>query len=190
MPNGKQRGPGTRVLLGRASEQLRVTASSGAARFEPHIDELLKLAAVKNGVNVRSDLVNALQLAQAAYYLKPKSEDRVPSDLVEQVEQRRAARLARPNTPRTWRKKRPGLRVPKTSPSTTGADARCSSSARGNAAGRSAARAPTTSASAGTSQSKDCPIAWARAHCISIGRSAALQRECVSIPPQPRGRAA
>jgi hypothetical protein len=29
----------------------------------------------------------------------------------------------------------------------------------------------------------------ARAHCISIGRSAAQQRECMSIPPQLRGRA-
>src|SRR5262249_54264020 len=28
----------------------------------------------------------------------------------------------------------------------------------------------------------------ARAHCISIGRSAAQQRGCVSIPPQPRRR--
>jgi hypothetical protein len=39
-------------------------------------------------------------------------------------------------------------------------DARCLSSARGNAAGRSAARALTTSAFAGMSRSKDCPIAW------------------------------
>src|SRR5262245_30717933 len=28
----------------------------------------------------------------------------------------------------------------------------------------------------------------ARAHCISVGRSAAQQRGCVSIPPQPRRR--
>ncbi len=42
--------------------------------------------------------------------------------------------------------------------------------ARGNAAGRSATRAPRTSASAGTSQSKDCPIAWGT-RALHIGRS-------------------
>ena len=35
-----------------------------------------------------------------------------PKDVIgRQVEQRRAARLARPNTPRTWRPKRPGLNI-------------------------------------------------------------------------------
>jgi len=78
--------------------------------------------------------------------------------------------------------------VPKTSPYTTDADARCSSSARGNAARRSAARAPTTSASAGTSQSKDCPIAWGT-RASPIGRSVGSQPR-VRKPPQPRRRAA
>src|SRR5216110_3506990 len=35
-----------------------------------------------------------------------------PKDVIgRQVDQRRAARLARPNTPRTWRPKRPGLNI-------------------------------------------------------------------------------
>src|SRR5262249_40600710 len=58
----------------------------------------------------------------------------------------------------------------KTSLSTTDADARCSNSARGNAAGRSATRAPRTSASAGTNQSKDCPIARGT-RALHIGQS-------------------
>jgi len=128
-----------------------------------------------------------------------------PKDVIaRQLEQRRAARLARPRISRTWRSKRPRLnifaqhdmlmarsgnrnRLLKISLSTTDADARCSSSARGNAAGRSATPAPRTSASAGTSQSKDCPIARGT-RALHIGRSAAQQRRCVSIPPQPRPR--
>ena len=130
-----------------------------------------------------------------------------PKDVIgRQLEQRRAARLARPKTPRTWRSKSPRLnifaqhemlmvtfggrnRLLKTSLSTTDADARCSSSARGNAAGRSATRAPRTSASAGTSQSKDCPIARGT-RASHIGRSVgSATGGCVSIPPQPRRQA-
>jgi transposase-like protein len=84
-----------------------------------------------------------------------------PKDVIgRRLEQRRAARLARPKTPRTWRPRRPRLNIfaqherlmavfsarshlLKRFLSTADADARCSSSARGNVAGRSAARAPT-----------------------------------------------
>ena len=77
-----------------------------------------------------------------------------PKDVIaRQLEQRRAARLARPRISRTWRSKRPRLnifaqhdmlmarsgnrnRLLKISLSTTDADARCSSLVRGNAAGR------------------------------------------------------
>jgi hypothetical protein len=81
------------------------------------------------------------------------------------------------------------LAVLKTSLSTTDADARCSSSARGNAAGRSATRAPRTSASAGTNQSKDCPIArGTRALHIgqSVGSAAARVREHTTAAAPPR----
>src|SRR5262249_1991168 len=66
----------------------------------------------------------------------------------------------------------------------------CSSSARRNAAGRSATRAPRTSASAGTSQSKDCPIAWGtRALRIgrSVGSAAAAERRDDSFNHFVRG---
>src|SRR5215813_5570105 len=131
-----------------------------------------------------------------------------PKDVIgRQLEQRRAARLARPKIPRTWRSKRPRLNIfaqhemlmaafprlqppAETSLSTTDADARCSSSARGNAAGRSATRAPRTSASAGTSQSKGCPIArGTRALHIgrSVGGAAARVREHTTAAAPPRG---
>ena len=69
-----------------------------------------------------------------------------PKDVIgKQLEQRRAARLARPKTPRTWRSKSPRLNIfaqhemlmvtfrrPQPEAlSTTDADARCSSSVRG-----------------------------------------------------------
>ena len=99
-----------------------------------------------------------------------------PRDVVDrQLEQRRDARLAHPKiTASRPRRARPNIfaqhellreafpepsRPPKTSPSTTGADARCSSWAGRNAAGRSAPPAPRTSVSAATSRSKGCPIA-------------------------------
>src|SRR5437667_7262925 len=56
------------------------------------------------------------------------------------------------------------------------------------AAGRSAARAPTTSASAGTSQSKDCPIArGTRASRIgrSVGSAAPRVREHTTAAAPP-----
>jgi hypothetical protein len=61
-------------------------------------------------------------------------------------------------------------------------------SARGNVAGRSTARAPKTSASAGTSQSKDCPIAWVtRASRIgrSVGNAAERVREYTTAAAPP-----
>src|SRR5439155_19876149 len=69
--------------------------------------------------------------------------------------------------------------MPRTSPSTTGADVRCSSLVRGSVAGRSATRARRTSASAGTSRSKGCPIAWGT-RASPIGRLPSQQRGCVS----------
>ena len=130
-----------------------------------------------------------------------------PKDVIgRQLEQRRAARLARPKIPRTWRSKSPrlnifaqrrdadgdvpeGVRLLRTSLSTTDADARCSSSARGNAAGRSTIRAPRTSASAGTNQSRDCPIArGTRASHIgrSVGSAAGRVRRHTTAAVPPR----
>jgi hypothetical protein len=130
-----------------------------------------------------------------------------PKDVIgSQLEQRRAARLARPKTPRTWRSKRPRLNIfaqhemlmgtfrrpqppAEDIPIYSGrGDARCSSSARGNAAGRSATRAPRISASAGTNQSKDCPIArGTRALHIgrSVGSAAARVREHTTAAAPP-----
>ena len=121
-----------------------------------------------------------------------------PKDVIgRQLEQRRAARLARPKTPRTWRPRRARLNIfaqhemlmaAFPSPQPPAEDIPIYNG-RGCtllelsqlkwAAGRSAARAPTTSASAGTSQSKDCPIAW-DTRASRTGRSAAQQRGCVS----------
>jgi hypothetical protein len=109
-----------------------------------------------------------------------------PKDVIgRQLEQRRAARLARPKTARAWRPKHPRLNIfarheilaafPRPQPRaedipfTMGADARCSSSARGSAAGQSATTAKTF-ASVGTSQSTDYPIAWGT-RASRIGRS-------------------
>jgi hypothetical protein len=63
-----------------------VALRSVMARFEPHINELLKMAAVKSDANARSALVNALQFAEAGCYLEGRSQDRAPSELVEQLE--------------------------------------------------------------------------------------------------------
>ena len=77
--------------------------------------------------------------------------------------------------------------MPRTFPSTTGEDARYSSSARGSVAGRSATRAPRTSASAGTNQSKDCPIArGTRASHIGVGSAAERVREHTTAAAPPR----
>ena len=122
-----------------------------------------------------------------------------PKDVIgRQLEQRRAARLARPKTPRTWRSKGSRLNifaqhemlmVTLRRPQRPAEDIPIYNgrgctllelSARGNAAGRSATRGPRTSASAGTNQSKDCPIArGTRASHIgrSVGSAAGRVRE-------------
>ena len=62
-------------------------------------------------------------------------------------------------------------------------------SARGNAAGRSATRAPRTSASAGTNQSKDCPIARGT-RALHFGRSVGSAAARVREHTNHRSRAA
>ena len=130
-----------------------------------------------------------------------------PKDVIgRQLEQRRAARLARPKTSRTWRSKIPRLNIfaqhemlmvtlrrpqppAEDIPIYNGRGCTLLSSARGNAAGRSATRAPRTSASAGTNQSKDCPIArGTRALHIgrSVGSAAARVRDHTTAAAPPR----
>src|SRR5262249_16539199 len=119
-----------------------------------------------------------------------------PKDVIgRQLEQRRAARLARPKTPRTWRSKRPRLNIfaqhemlmvmfrrpqppAEDIPIYNGRGCTLLELSQGKCAGRSATRAPRTSASAGTNQSKDCPIARGT-RASPIGRPASQQRGCV-----------
>ena len=130
-----------------------------------------------------------------------------PKDVIgRQLEQRRAARLARPKTPRTWRSKRPRLNifaqqemlmVTFRRPQPPAEDIPYLQRTWMHAARAQPGEMPLADQQPGrpgllllrerTSQ-RIALLPGARAHCISVGRSAAQQRGCVSIPPQPSRR--
>ena len=130
-----------------------------------------------------------------------------PKDVIgRQLEQRRAARLARPETPRTWRSKRPRLsifaqhemlRMTFRRPHPP-AEHISSYNGRGcTLLELSQGEMPLADQQPGRrgllllrerASQRIALLPGARAHCISVGRSAAQQRGCVSIPPQPRRR--
>ena len=133
-----------------------------------------------------------------------------PKDVIgRQLEQRRAARLARPKTPRTWRSKRPRLNIfaqhemlmvafrrpqppAEDIPIYNGRGCTLLESQPGEMplADQQPGRRGLLLLRERTSQ-RIALLPGARAHCISAGRSAAQQRGCVSIPTTaaapPRG---
>ena len=130
-----------------------------------------------------------------------------PKDVIgRQLEQRRAARLARPKTPRTWRSKRPRLNIFAqherlmavfSSPQPPAEDIPIYSG-RGCTLlelSQGKCRWPISSPGAddfcfcGNEPVKGLPYCPGHARIVSVGRSATQQRGCMSIRPQPCRRA-
>ena len=128
-----------------------------------------------------------------------------PKDVIgRQLEQRRAARLARPKTPRTWRSKRPRLNIfaqhemlmmAFRSPQPPAEDIPIYNGRGCTLLESQPGEMPLADQQPGRrgllllrerASQRIALLPGARAHCISVGRSAAQQRGCVSIPPQPR----
>jgi hypothetical protein len=131
-----------------------------------------------------------------------------PKDVIgRQLEQRRAARLARPKTPRIWRSKRPRLNIlaqhemlmaafPRPQPPAedipiyNGRGCTLLELSQGNC------RWPISSPGAELlllrerASQRTALLPGARAHRVSVGRSAGHQRGCVRIPPPPHRRTA
>src|SRR5262245_1232797 len=129
-----------------------------------------------------------------------------PKDVIgRQLEQRRAARLAHPKPPRTWRPKRGRLNIfaqhemlmaafPRPQPPAEDIPIYNGRGCTLLELSQEKCRWPISSpgaddfCSAGTSRSKDCPIAWGT-HASRIGRSvgnaAARARECTTAAAPP-----